>query len=62
MRIFRLLLICFATTIVVIGCSKKIEVPEAASAPQQVQETAETYQAAAEAGVEEVKLNLTGVT
>ena len=61
MRIAKLLLICFAITIVVIGCTKKIEAPEATSASQQMAGIVESYQAAAEATVEEVKLDLTGV-
>ena len=62
MRIMRALLICFAATVVVTGCSKKLVAPEASPAPAQVLETAKPDQAAAAAKVEEVTLNLTGVT
>ncbi len=62
MRIMRALLIGFVATLIVTGCSKKMVAPEASPAPAQVLETAKPDQAAAAAKVEEVTLNLTGVT
>ena len=62
MRIIRALLICFVATIVVMGCSKKMEAPEASPAPAQAQDAEQTDTATAAAKVEEVKLSLTGVT
>jgi len=58
MRIIRLLLICSVTTVVAIGCIRKIEAPAATSGSQEIQETVEAYLVT----VEEVKLDLTGVT
>ena len=60
MRIMRVLLICFVSAFVIMGCSKKMAAPEAA--PEQAQETAQTNQATADAAMEAVTLNLTGVT
>ena len=64
MRIMKALLICFAATMVVMGCSKKMAAPEASPAPAagQAQEMTKPDQAMAAAQVEEVTLNLTGVT
>ena len=62
MRIMKALLICFAATLVVMGCSKKMAAPEASPAAEQAQETAKPNQSMAAAKVEEVTLNLTGVT
>ena len=62
MRIIRALLICFAATLVVMGCSKKMAAPEASPAPAQAQDTTQTDKPTAAAKVEEVKLSLTGVT
>ena len=60
MRIMRALLICFVTAFVIMGCSKKMAAPEAA--PEQAQETSQTNQATTASAMEEVTLNLTGVT
>ncbi len=60
MRIMRVLLICFVTAFVIMGCSKKMTAPEAA--PEQAQETSQTNQATTASAMEEVTLNLTGVT
>ncbi len=60
MRIMRVLLICFVALFVIMGCSKKMAAPEAA--PEQAQESAQTEQATAAVTMEEVTLNLTGVT
>lgn len=60
MRIMRVLLICFVVAFAIMGCSKKMAAPEAA--PEQAQESAQTEQATAAATMEEVTLNLTGVT
>ena len=59
MRIIRVSLICLIAALVVMGCSKKMAAPEAAPAAEQAQETAKLSQTAK---VEEVTLNLTGVT
>lgn len=64
MRIMKALLICLVAMLVVAGCAKKMAAPEASPAPaaEQVQEMAEPDQATVASKVEEVTLNLTGVT
>ena len=62
MRIIRASLICLVAALVVMGCSKKMAAPEASPAAEQAQEAAKPDQAVAAAAVEEVTLNLTGVT
>ena len=62
MRIMKALLICLVAMLVVMGCGKKMAAPEASPAAEQAQETAKPDQATAASKVEEVTLNLTGVT
>ena len=62
MRIIRVSLICLIAALVVMGCSKKMAAPEAAPVAEQAQETAKPSQVMAAPAVEEVTLNLTGVT
>jgi PBP1b-binding outer membrane lipoprotein LpoB len=64
MRIMKALLICLVAALVVMGCNKKMAAPEASPAPatEQTQEMTKPNQATAAASVEEVTLNLTGVT
>ena len=64
MRIMNALLICLVAMLVAMGCSKKMAAPEASPAPaaEQAQETSKPDQAAAASKVEQVTLNLTGVT
>lgn len=64
MRIMNVLLICVVATLAVMGCSKKMAAPEASPAPAaaQTQEMTKSDKAAAAAKMEEVTLNLTGVT
>ncbi|MDE0299386.1 MAG: hypothetical protein OXN17_12205 [Candidatus Poribacteria bacterium] len=64
MRILKVLLICLVATLVAMGCTKKMAAPEASPAPatEQTQESTKSDQSASAAKVEEVTLNLTGVT
>lgn len=63
MRIMKVLLICIVATLAVMGCSKKMAAPEAAApAAAQTQEMTKSDKATAAAKMEEVTLNLTGVT
>lgn len=64
MRITKVLLICVVATLAVMGCSKKMAAPEASPTPaaEQVQAMTKSDQATAAAKMEEVTLNLTGVT
>ena len=62
MHITRLLLPCFVVAIIAMGCSKKMETPQATPVSQQAAEMAETSETMAAAGVEAVTLDVTGMT